>query len=68
MTSSKLNQTRQKTLLKHYRQMLMEKRAALLRKIGEMAHDDFVALLEIFDKKLERIKEKKHGHVERHKD
>jgi cytoplasmic iron level regulating protein YaaA (DUF328/UPF0246 family) len=58
MAHNKLDSTRQKTLLKHYRDKLIQKRADLLKRIGEMAHDDFVALLEIFDKKLEKIKEK----------
>jgi len=55
MISDKLNISRQKTLLKDYRANLLQKRAELLKEVGEMAHDDFVALLEIFDQKLENI-------------
>ena len=58
MTQDKLDTNQQKTLLKRYRDKLIEKRADLLKRIGEMTHDDFVALLEIFDKKLEKIKDK----------
>lgn len=59
MINEKLNISRQKTLLKDYHQKLLDKKAELLKDIGEMAHDDFVALLEILDKKLEKINEKK---------
>ncbi len=57
MISNKLNISRQKTLLGDYRAKLLKKRAELLKEVGEMTHDDFVALLEIFDRKLENINE-----------
>lgn len=58
MISEKLNKSRQKTLSQDNRGKLLDKRAELLKGIGEMEHDDFVALLEIFDKKLETISKK----------
>ncbi len=58
MISKRLIKSRQKTLLQDYRCRLLDKREKLLKGIGEMEHDDFVALLEIFDKKLETISNK----------
>ena len=49
----------------NYRQKLLDKKAELLKDIGGMAHDDFVALLEILDKKLEKINEKNKKEVKR---
>ena len=55
MNHNKLNISRQKMLLVDYRAKLLAKRTKLLKEVGQMAHDDFVVLLEIFDQKLENI-------------
>ncbi len=55
MISGKLNKSRQQTLQRDSRHKLLQKRAELLKDIGGMSHDDFVALLEIFDDKLAKI-------------
>ena len=55
MIRNQLSISRQKTFLEDYRAKLLTKRAELLNEVGVMGHDDFVALLEIFDLKLQNI-------------